>query len=73
MNQVLSLIQDYVESKTKLFADDCIVYRNVKSFQDCQALQHDLDKLAQCDQTWGMFFHPDKCNILRAGKETIEI
>ena len=34
-----------VESKTRLFADDCIVYRNVKTLQDCQKLQDDLHKL----------------------------
>ena len=49
-----------MDSKARLFADDCIVYRNILSSQDCQELQHDLDKLAQWEQTWGMSFHPDK-------------
>ena len=40
----------YVESKTRLFADDCIVYRNVKTLQDFQALQNDLYKLT--DWEW---------------------
>ena len=53
-----------VDSKTRLFADNCIVYRNVSSFQDCQ----ELNKLAQWEQTWGMSFHPDKCNLLRVSR-----
>ena len=57
-----------VDSKARLFADDCIVYRNISSSQDCQELQHDLDKLAQWEQTWGMSFHPDKCNVLRVSR-----
>ena len=54
-----------VESKTRIFADDCIVYRNVKTLQDCQALQNDLFKLTDWELKWGMLFHPDKCNTLQ--------
>ena len=51
----------WVKSKTRLFADDCIVNRNVKAIKDCQALQNDLYKLTDCEQKWSMLFHPDKC------------
>ena len=54
-----------VNSKTRLFADDCIIYKKINSTQDCQQLQHDLHCLAQWETTWGMVFHPDKCNVLR--------
>ena len=54
-----------VNSKTRLFADDCIIYKKINSMQDCQQLQHDLHCLAQWETTWGMAFHPDKCNVLR--------
>ena len=46
----------------RLFVDDCIVYRNVRTLQE---LQNDLDKLAYWERRWGMLFHPDKCNILQ--------
>ena len=45
-----------VESKTRLFADDCVVYRNVKTLQDCQALQNDLFNLTDWERKWGMLF-----------------
>ncbi|MEW8544204.1 MAG: reverse transcriptase family protein, partial [Candidatus Thiodiazotropha sp.] len=51
-----------VNSRTRLFADDCIIYRPIKMLQDCQQLQYDLVNLAEWESTWGMAFHPDKCN-----------
>ena len=58
-------LPDTVTSNTRLFADDCIIYRTVKSIQDCLQLQEDLRELATWEETWGMLFHPDKCNVLR--------
>ena len=53
-----------VSSKTRLFADDCILYRQIKHTDDCLTLQHDLNNLAHWETTWGMQFHPQKCNSL---------
>jgi hypothetical protein len=53
-----------VTSKTRLFADDCILYRNITNQQDCTILQNDLNCLANWEKTWGMQFHPEKCNSL---------
>ena len=58
-----------VNSKTRLFADYCIIYRKINSTKDCQQLQHDLQRLAEWEATWGMAFHPDKCNVLRVTKK----
>ena len=58
-----------VNSKTRLFADDCIIYRKINSTKDCQQLQHDLQRLAEWEATWGMAFHPDRCNVLRVTKK----
>ena len=38
-------LSDSVQSNTRLFADDCILYRRIKNKRDCDILQ-DLDKLA---------------------------
>ena len=47
-------LPDWVTSRTRLFADDCIVYRKIQTPQDCNQLQRDLDSLAQWESTWGM-------------------
>jgi len=53
-----------VSSQTRLFADDCILYRPIRHFSDCETLQNDVDKLAQWEQQWRMQFHPSKCNSM---------
>ncbi len=52
-------------SSARLFADDILLYRAVKTPHDCRLLQHDLDALQQWERTWQMHFRPDKCKILR--------
>ena len=50
-----------VNSPCKLFADDLVIYREVKDRQDEKLLQEDMNKLSQWEDTWGMQFHPEKC------------
>jgi len=54
-----------VSSKTRLFADDCVVYREISSERDCEVLQEDLRRLWDWEKLWGMSFNPEKCCILR--------
>jgi len=61
-------LPDNLHSKTRLFADDCILYRQIKSPNDQQILQKDLDTLASWEKKWGMDFHPQKCSVLRASR-----
>ena len=49
---------------TGLFADDCTVYRTVRSHEDCFSLQQDLYRLAELEIKWGMKYHPQKCSVL---------
>ena len=51
-----------------MFADDCIVYREIKSNKDQLTLQEDLDTLAAWEQKWGLDFHPQKCKVLRVSR-----
>ena len=51
-------------AKTRLFADDCVIYRHIKTTKDCLQLQY-LHRLAEWEDKWGMCFHPEKCSILR--------
>ena len=53
-----------VSSKVRLFADDCLIYRNIKNKEDQIALQKDLILLENWGNTWGMRFNAAKCNII---------
>ena len=53
-----------VSSKTRLFADDCILYRNIYTKEDCKVLQEDLHRLERWEKAWGMEFHLEKCNSM---------
>ena len=47
-----------IVSNTMLFADDCIVYRQINRPEDCLILPEDLNSLAKWKSKWGMVFHP---------------
>ena len=57
-------LPDKIVSSSRLFADDCIVYRQIKDISDCETLQEDLNMLAEWETKWGMAFYPQKCNVL---------
>ena len=61
-------LPDNINSRTRLFADDCILYRQIRNNNDQHLLQEDLDRLATWEKTWGMEFHPQKCSVLRISK-----
>ena len=53
-----------VKSQVRLFADDCLLYRAITSFQDHLSLQKDLDSLKQWADDWGMRFNETKCYLM---------
>ena len=53
-----------LHSSVRLFADDCLLYREIKSKNDQFLLQEDLNTLVNWSKTWGMQFNIKKCNIL---------
>ena len=57
-------LPDTVSSKVRLFADDCLLYREIHSTQDHYALQEDLRKLEAWAKEWGMRFNAKKCFVL---------
>ena len=61
-------IPSCVNSKVCLFADDCLLYREIKNNQDQIDMQRDLDALMDWGSTWGMKFHAKKCNIMRVSR-----
>ena len=53
---LLFLVTD-VSSLIRLFADDCLLYREVRSLSDFDLLQWDIDRLVQWSKMWGMEFY----------------
>ena len=49
-----------VNSKVRLFADDYLLYREIKNNQDQIDMQRDLDALMDWGSTWGMKFNAKK-------------
>ena len=54
-----------VNSKVRLFADDCLLYHEIHNEQDQLTLQNDLTSLERWGHKWGMRFNVTKCNIMR--------
>ena len=54
-----------IRSSVRLFADDCVLYRNINSLTDCQILQEDLNSIAQWKTDWQMKFNVAKCHSMR--------
>ena len=54
-----------VSSDVRLFADDCLLYRPIKSKDNQKKLQEDSTKLERWADIWGMKFNPSKCSVLR--------
>lgn len=67
-------LPEYVKhSKVRLFADDCVLYREIQKKEDCEALQQDLEALQRWEDDWNMEFHPQKCQLLRTSKKRTNI
>ena len=58
-------LPENIRSSVRLFADDCVLYRNIESPTDCQILQDDLNSLAQWEADWQMKFNVAKCHSMR--------
>ena len=57
-------LPDNIRSSVRLFADDCVLYRNIHSLQDCLTLQEDLTSLGQWEADWQMKFYVAKCHSM---------
>lgn len=62
-------LPDSLKSRTRLFADDTIVYLTINSESDPEILQNDLKKLEQWESNWSMEFNPDKCEVIRVARK----
>jgi hypothetical protein len=63
-------LPDAVKSSERLFADDCLLYREINSRNDHNKLQKDLEILGKWAENWGMRFNATKCYIMSIKKKT---
>ena len=66
-------IMSDIESEIRLFADDCVCYREIKDIVDTLKLQKDIDRLGIWARKWGMRFQPVKCNMMQLTKKHYKI
>lgn len=57
-------LPDSVKSQVRLFADDCLLYRVIRSVRDSEILQRDLASLERWAEDWGMRFNAKKCYVM---------
>ena len=50
---------------SRLFADDSLLYRKIRTAQDSAILQNDVDQLQRWEEDWQMSFNPSKCEVVR--------
>ena len=58
-------LPDNISSEVRLFADDCVIYRQIKNNLDQVQLQNDLNTLSEWQSKWQMHFNTKKCFSMR--------
>ena len=59
----------FLQKLDSFFADDCLIYKQIKNNNDQIELQRDLNLLESWGAKWGMRFNPAKCNIMRVSRK----
>ena len=60
-----------IKPEIRLFADDCVCYREIKDIEDTLKLQGNIARLGDLARKRGMRFQPVKCNMMQlTGKLT---
>ena len=62
-------LNEGIQSIVKLFADDTMLYRAIKSALDTRILQEDLSRLETWETKWQMSFNASKCLVLSITKK----
>ena len=61
-----------IDSELRLFADDCVCYREIKNSEDMVKLQEDIDRLRCWARSWGMRYQPVKCKLMQITRKRIK-
>ena len=65
-------ISSDIESEIRLFADDCVCYREIKDEEDTIKLQRVIDRLGSWARKWSTRFQPVKCNMMQLTRKRIK-
>ena len=57
-----------VENHIRLFADDTKIFTRSDTSEATDSLQADLNQLQSWSQKWLLRFHPEKCHVLKLGR-----
>ena len=60
-------------SSIRLFADDALLYRIIRTEQDAEELQKDLSQLCRWADVWQMDFNATKCHLLSVTRKKVPI
>ena len=52
---------DGIQSNIRLYANDCLLFREIVDEDDTKKLQDDLNTLIKWSESWQMNFNPTKC------------
>ena len=70
---LINYLPTHVNCNVILFADDCLLYRDVNNQSDSELLQKDLTNLENREKTWQMKFNPEKCYVIHVTKKKIPL
>ena len=60
----INSLTENINSNIRLFADDCIIYREITTINDNNILQNDLNTLCKWEKDWQMNFNKSKCHVM---------
>ena len=61
-------LPEAINSDLRIFADDTKAFSEIKTTEDRDALQNDLDLLVEWSKKWLLKFNSKKCKVLHIGK-----
>lgn len=62
----------YVSSSVSLFADDCVLYREILDHNDTCILQSDINAINCWSDSWSMKLNTNKCKVMRVSRQSHE-
>ena len=69
-NIFINDITNNINSEIRLFADDCVCYRQIRHKEDHNILGRDIEQLGNWAKRWNMRFEPTKSKIMHITRKT---